>query len=377
MIGAGTRADPYRPPAGWEQVVNLKHHGGGVLAVGADATPVPRGAQELMLAPRLGGLALDALWNLLTRNTQHPLMPTMQGTLTLWAQGEPLRQLYVEPTDPEWEAVLGRERLNYAQQRFETQQGLHLPGHHLRCLDMKLEKYARLNLDYRAIQDALPDEEPLRHGTTITESFNTTDGDTLGPDLTWTETAGDIDIVSNAASQQTTGTDVFARAEHDLAGDDHYAQADISALTVDGWAAVMVRFAGAANTGYCAYIINDGGTTRTEMYEITAGSFGAAQQSTAQTLSLPDTIYIQANGSDMTCKFNGSASGGTFTDTSITGNTRTGITGYTNGANKVQWDAFEAADLAAGGGRIMGAIAGRGGLAGHGGIAGRGGGIAG
>jgi hypothetical protein len=42
----------------------------------------------------------------------------------------------------------------------------------------------------------------------LTESFNKADADTLGPDQTWVEDTGDIDVVSNKARLVTAG---FAR----------------------------------------------------------------------------------------------------------------------------------------------------------------------
>lgn len=348
--GSGTRANPYRPPDGWQNIVSLQSYAsGGFIAVGADATPLPAGSRDLQTGPQLTGTPLDNLWNTLTTSSAHPLMPQTDGNLVLWGlDNVPLRILPVQTSDIEWAAILERERANYALVRSDTLLGLHPQEFHRRWLDMLMEKYRHHTLDYRTFQFGLPDEPPLAHGTTITESFNTADSDTLGPDLTWTETAGDLDIVSNVASLTTTLSDSFARAESDLAGGDHYTQASIVTLTQEAWAAVCVRFASAATTGYLAYMINDTGSDRTEIWRFDgAASFTGPLRSTTETFSLPDTIYLEINGSTLQCKFNGVNSGASVTDATYSGQTRTGLSGYTDGATRAQWDSFQAADLSA------------------------------
>src|SRR3990167_831503 len=67
---------------------------------------------------------------------------------------------------------------------------------------------------------------PIRGGSTIVESFNTADSDTLGPNLSWTELSGDADVVSTQLSILTrTSSAAGARADSDLATDDHYCEA--------------------------------------------------------------------------------------------------------------------------------------------------------
>src|SRR3990172_7052716 len=57
---------------------------------------------------------------------------------------------------------------------------------------------------------------PIRGGSTIVESFNTADSDTLGRDLSWTELIGDADVVSTELSIITRGAvSAVARADSD------------------------------------------------------------------------------------------------------------------------------------------------------------------
>ena len=56
--------------------------------------------------------------------------------------------------------------------------------------------------------------------TTLTESFNTADGTTIGPDLTWSELAADWSILSSQL-RASAGTEGIVRADSDLASSDH------------------------------------------------------------------------------------------------------------------------------------------------------------
>lgn len=69
-------------------------------------------------------------------------------------------------------------------------------------------------------------------GSVYTESFNTSNSDTIGPDLTWSEIDGDMDIESNRLRLTGTGSGglSYVRAQHDTAGDDQYAQFDLEVL---------------------------------------------------------------------------------------------------------------------------------------------------
>lgn len=184
--------------------------------------------------------------------------------------------------------------------------------------------------------------------TTITESFNTSDSDTLGPDLTWTEVEGDIDIVSNKAS--ASGNDDSARAETDLSSDDHYAQAELTAGADSRGCGVICRYSSSAATFYI------GGARRNafdrfQLWKNVSGTNSEIGENNADTAwdGTASTFYLEVDGSDLELKQDG-ASRITLTDTSITGNLRCGIGNRlgVSAGNTVTWDVFEAADLAAG-----------------------------
>jgi hypothetical protein len=65
--------------------------------------------------------------------------------------------------------------------------------------------------------------QPAAGGPPFTESFNKADG-ALGPDLMWTVIAGSPVVASNRASFTGSATVNTARAEHDVAAGNQYAQ---------------------------------------------------------------------------------------------------------------------------------------------------------
>lgn len=75
-----------------------------------------------------------------------------------------------------------------------------------------------LNGFYRIVLDqVIWQQAVIRGGSQLyTESFNQADSTTLGPDLTWTETAGNLQTVSNRVRPVSNNQISEGRAEHDL-----------------------------------------------------------------------------------------------------------------------------------------------------------------
>ena len=199
-----------------------------------------------------------------------------------------------------------------------------------------------------------PEADPLlwtmpliQGGTIITESFNTGDSDTLGPDLSWTELAGDIDIVSNKAQSTTLAGQAIARADSDLATDDHYAQAIVDASEETATAApqVLCRKDSTTAITFYLFLINYHDDT-IQIYEVTTGSFTLLGSAISFTLTAgtPVTLRGTVDGSNLEVDIDG-VSKGTRTDTVITGKLRCGIRAFKNTTGFVTWDDFEAADL--------------------------------
>ena len=186
--------------------------------------------------------------------------------------------------------------------------------------------------------------------TVITESFNTADSDTLGPDLTWTEVSGNhFEIITNKAENKNVFPAVSqsARAGTALASADHYAQADVTwEDTSSAFGGTATRFAAAAETYYRGGATGWDNTDRLAkvVTAVLTELFNQAHTINAETLNVKHT----SDGSTIKVTV-GLAAELSGTDTSITGNLRTGIAcdNDSNAARNFKWDVFEGADLAA------------------------------
>lgn len=197
---------------------------------------------------------------------------------------------------------------------------------HRRVMQSLIEKYKVTFDDLRPA--AWPKAEtPLPHQTTITESFNKADSTTLGPDLTWTETTGNLEVFSNTCRAVAISTLSEARAESDLSSADHYAEIIIAGLDTNGTHILsetrsLARFDSSARTHYGTMYSRAAGGNHA-LFKRVAGSFTSLANISA-TLNQNDPLRMTCNGSTIS-----SASGGTslasVTDTAITGNTRCGI----------------------------------------------------
>jgi hypothetical protein len=194
----------------------------------------------------------------------------------------------------------------------------------------------------------------LPHATTIVDDFTRADGDTIGNQLSWTELVGDFDTVSNQASLTTTATDCFARADSDLSTDDHYAQV-VGRVTDDaGSTAVYAVFRKDSSATMSFYLFNaDFSANTVRLFKCVAGSFtGLGGGAVSMTLDA-NTDYVvkgQANSDDTIVGYIDAVEKQSVTDTSVTGNVRTGIGGFRT-AGSVTFDLFEAADV--GGGPVV------------------------
>lgn len=174
--------------------------------------------------------------------------------------------------------------------------------------------------------------------SSIADTFNRADADALGTSsdgqFTWTETVGDLDIVSNQC--KGISATVYAQAAFNLASDDHYAQADFH---TDFNIGLLVRFADADNQ----YLLQVNGTN-VQLYKRVAGGFTQLGGNAAITFSAGEAYKLECNGSAIKC-YEAGVERISQTDTSLTGQLRTGLRG--GGVNQI-WDNFAAADLAAG-----------------------------
>lgn len=204
-----------------------------------------------------------------------------------------------------------------------------------------------LPLEYRA-------DGALDPRTTITESFNTADSDTLGPDLSWTEVIGDWDVVSNQVQmvEQEPSNAAAARADSDLSSDDHYAQLsveDIGSFTERLGLGPCTRFDASVYTCYFVYIYQK--DDNWYLVRMASGTQNAIANGSGS-VSVPAVWKLESDGSTHKVYRDGVQQGSDQTDSNLTGNVRTGINawwGSTGSAGPIG-DDFEAADLGGGGG---------------------------
>jgi len=344
----------------------------GAVDLGSDLgaavkTADKNGLQSRLLLPERpqGSTLLDVIWNVLSIYGDptgaarcKPLVPDHRGVIDLHLGGFSIvRSKRVTAKDPEWLPALATMQEDYRRQRQNAVDGkvpaetpLKMLGHWQRQFRLPYKMF---------IPSDLPDEGFLPPATKINDTFDRADADALGTssdgDWSWTEVLNDIDIVSNKASQQAPSSQTQrARAEKDLSSANQYAQAVCSiavvSLTRGGPA---VRFAAAADTNY-HYRARQQNPVHA-LYKVEAGSATEMLTDNTNGFSNDDTCRVEISGSTLTAKVNDIARL-TLTDTSITGNLRTGISSTAAGSNRFTWDNFQAADLV--GSRTRGTIIG-------------------
>lgn len=231
---------------------------------------------------------------------------------------------------------------------------------HLRVLDFWCEQFG-LNgpEDWKElVPNALHKDVPgrMRHETTYQDTFDRADSSGLGTSSggqTWSNVSFSWNVVSNKAHAGSNGA--LSRLDADLSSADHYAQADFE-TTSDAFVGPAVRFSSSGATLYVGYSRNTlGGVSGTNrIVKIVAGTTTSLSQTNTGGAFASGTIQTEVNGSSLTQYRDASITVGPITDTSITGNLRTGLKeAGPFSATDVKADNFEAADLGGGGGGIV------------------------
>lgn len=293
----------------------------------------------------------EVVWETLTIQSDptgldraRPIVPTAgRPDYELWLAGSLVKQKRFDLADSEATPLIDQLKRIYRQLRQDSLDGISLPDHYRKVLGHWVRKY---RINYRNFQPAdLPDEPDIEPTTTITESFNKADSDTLGPDLTWSELSGDWDIVSNAARSPNGNTTNMAQAASDLSSSDHYAKVTVAATTVLDCAA-----AARCQSGPTTYIgiARTYGSNDFRLFKQVSGSFTQLGSTVSSiTWAVNDTIKTKADGSSISGFRNEVSQVGPITDSTIASGTRCGIWCYGVTGNVGDLDNFEAADLAA------------------------------
>lgn len=192
----------------------------------------------------------------------------------------------------------------------------------------------------------------LAGGSSIADTFNRVDANLDGStssdgQFTWAESEGTgWSIVTNRAELAANQDQDAARAQADLATDDHYSELAVVSLGAGGniQGGPTCRHSTTALTYYLHRAIL---TTTLNDHRLTKNVIGTLTDlgTDATDFAANEVLRVTANGSTITAVRDG-VTLLTSTDTSIVGNLRCGLWGFTTGAGLlVQLDSFAAADL--------------------------------
>jgi len=189
----------------------------------------------------------------------------------------------------------------------------------------------------------------IRGGTTITEDFDKADNG-LGPDLTWTTfhslSGGTLGVTSNQANHKSGG-EAEARADSDLATDDHYVQATAGADYSNGsnfYIGVLCRKDSSATRTQYRWM-NFGTDGPWELAKFVGGAETVLDNAYTTDPVATESFKLEANGSTIRGFHTAAQQRASVTDAAITNNLRCGIALF---GNLAYIDNFEAGDLAVG-----------------------------
>lgn len=342
--------------------------------LGANATAALNATRRTLLQSALSLATLpparldQALWNIMTLQSDpdgdariKPALVSPRGELVLHLPGIPPLRQRVRQTDPEW-ARAQRVLRDVYRQAYDDVQAQRAPANlHRKLLTLLMRSIGATHAERRLlVPDDLPDDAPLPPETTLTETFDTADADALGPNHAWDEMVVSIipfdgfAVVSNQVICDGASGVHWARANSDLSGVDHSAQLTLIALgtsnnTVEYGSAC--RFSASAQTAYSASAKQVDDTIR--LLKTVAGTDTQLGTPVGITISAPDDVMVDVNGSTLRSLFNG-AQCESITDTAIAGGTRCGIVGFNSftdtthvvGDNWMAFDAVVAPSLA-------------------------------
>lgn len=189
---------------------------------------------------------------------------------------------------------------------------------------------------------------------TLSESFDTADSDVLGPDQSWSETSGDIDITSNQSRNiGVGGTTNAARVQSDLDGADHFASLKNNSLNISNTrTSAAVRFAAGADTYYYgSWLMIAGGLQTFRIGKVISGTLtDSLATSGTETAVTTNWLRLEVVDDDLEIFYDDSDPPTTSkvtlaNDTSITGGTRVGIQQIANGVGRSRVDEWKAGDL--------------------------------
>jgi len=322
-VGAGKPLDPFRPRGseqpGWA-AIDLRPDG--AIAAGRALVLVP--VRDDTIGDYLGG-SLDEVSTTVKSKIESKLGVTLKETTT--------RRMFAECL-----LVHGRE-----------------DGTRWKPLRVQRDGKYRVWLGGKT---PLWEANTLAGGSSIADTFNRADSDLDGStssdaQFIWSEVLGTgFTVASNQCSSTSNSGELEARAQFDLATDDHYAQVALVSLdtSANAQGGPVCRFAAAASTYYFhrAVIVASSSLNDHRLSKSIAGSITDLATDATDVVN-GEVLKVQADADQISAYRNGTLLIGPVTDTSIAGNLRCGLWALTSGAVTAIFDSFEAGDLAAAG----------------------------
>lgn len=140
------------------------------------------------------------------------------------------------------------------------------------------------------------------------ETFDTPDAATLGPDQTWTELAGDLDVFGESGRIAASNVESAARMEFDLGTPNHFIEATILAGPPGGGsfstAGLIARKNTSAGASSCYMAELDNGNGKYTIYRRSGGDGVVAQVNWAIPV-YPYTMRLEVDGTAIRFFVNG------------------------------------------------------------------------
>jgi hypothetical protein len=158
----------------------------------------------------------------------------------------------------------------------------------------------------------------------------------------WALNLGDFAIHTNALRPNRAGDDAFAHWNADAFDNNQYAKIVVSAIANGVFIGPCVRAAASAETGYITYFDVD----TVYFFKYVGGVYNDLASSASISPAVSDTLYLEANGTSILAKHNGSnLFGGAVTDSSIASG-YAGVSGFSNNTTS-RLDNWEGGNLGA------------------------------
>ena len=182
-----------------------------------------------------------------------------------------------------------------------------------------------------------------------TDVFTAADGTALTTySANWTLNNGNFAIYSNSVGANLNNAFPLAHWNADVFANNQYSKGTRTKNPYSTYQScgVSVRCAATGNTGYGF----NGYDTSSELYKVVSGTRTQLGSNGSAGAEIGDEIYIEANGTSITPKLNGSTTGtpGTQTDSAIASG-YAGLAGYGNHPDYGWLDTWEGGNLGAGG----------------------------